>query len=437
MLETKSDTHLSPKEIADLDVLRNILLSFSKATGLRAYIVDREGELLVTSRKRQRFCSFCQLVRSSKKGESNCKRSYAQAVRQASQFGIPYIFRCHAGLVVWAAPILAEKQCIGAVVCGQVLMWQPEEYFWEEIEEMNSGLGVDLSKLIEAAKRLEVLSAEKVQAAADLLFVVANHMAKTALITLHQRKVISEQQTRLGEEIRTRKLLEEALRQVTDKSDKGYPLEKEHQLVCRVRNGDKVGAKRLLNEILVAILQQYEDNFKEIKTRALELLVVLSRAAAEGGAKLKKLMTLNSHHVEHFSQIQDVEELCHLMVTATEQFIDCISEGKESSSSKAVQQAIEYIKANFRRKITIDEVAKACYLSPSHLSTIFKQELGCTILEFVTKVRIEEAKVLLRDPKYNVIEAAYSLGFKDPGYFTKVFKRSEGITPSEYRERAN
>lgn len=436
MLEAKIGAKLSPKEIADLGVLRQILLSFSKATGLRAYIVDTEGELLVTSRKRQRFCDFCQVVRGSKKGNSNCKRSYAQAVRQASQFGMPYIFRCHAGLVVWAAPILADKECIGAVVCGQVLMWQPEEYFWEEIEDMNADLGVEMDKLMEAAQRLEVLSAEKVQAAADLLFVVANHMAKTALITLHQRKVISEQQTRLGEEIQTRKLLEEALRQVTDKSDKGYPLEKEYQLVCRVRNEDKMGAKRLLNEILAAILQQYDD-LREIKTRALELMVVVSRAAAEGGAKLKTLMTLNSHYVERFSQIDDVEELCNWMVAVTEQFIDCIKEGKKNSSSKAVQQAVEYIKANYRRKISIDEVAKACYLSPSHLSTIFKQELGCTILEFVTRVRIEEAKVLLRDPKYNVIEAAYSLGFKDPGYFTKVFKRSEGITPSEYRERAN
>ena len=64
------------------------------------------------------------------------------------------------------------------------------------------------------------------------------------------------------------------------------------------------------------------------------------------------------------------------------------------------------------------------------------KELGCTIMEFLTKIRIEEAKKMLRDPQYNVVQVADALGFKDPGYFTKVFKKSEGITPSQYRDKA-
>lgn len=437
MLRGTSHTDKLPlSKIAELEVLKQILFSFSKATGLRAYIVDTDGELLVTSRKKQRFCGFCQLVRGNKNGVSKCRRSYAQAALEASKYGKPYIFRCHAGLIVWAAPILAEKQCIGAIVCGQVLMWEPEDFFWEEIGEMTRGLNLDNNKLVECVKKLEILSGEKVQAAADLLFVLANHMAKTAMITLQQRKVISNQQARLGEEIQSRKILEEALNRINNQAVKGYPLEKEHQLVSRMRQGDKAEANRLLNEILAAAVGYYAGNPKELKTRVLELLVILSRAAVDGGANLKILMTLNSQYVEEFSCIETTEYLCKWLVNVTNRFIDCIHDGKGAHNSQIIHKAVDYLKNNYRKKITLEDVAKAVYLSPSHLGTIFKQELGCTFLEFLTRVRIEEAKTLLRDPSYNVIQAAYSLGFKDPGYFTKVFKRSEGITPSQYREKA-
>ncbi|WP_227762005.1 PocR ligand-binding domain-containing protein [Zhaonella formicivorans] len=424
------------QELGEESVLRQILSSFSKATGLQASIVDSQGETIVTSEKEEKYCEFCQMVRTSETGVYKCKRSYARAGLEASKYGKPYIFRCHAGLIAWAAPILIEENYLGAIVCGQVLAWEPEDFFWEEIKEMTRGLGVDVSKLIECAQKLEVLSGEKIQAAADLLFVVANHIMKTGMITLQQRRAISEQQARLGEEIQARKKLEEALKKMDSLSVRGYSLEKERELVSRVRQGDGAGALRLLNEILAEILQRYLGNVKEVKARILELVVLISRAAVEGGASLKQLLALNSQYVEEFTRLTTVEEACHWIENVTQQFIICIEESKGSRNLQVIQKAGDYMRNNYRKKITLEDVAQAVYLSPCHLSKIFKQELGCTIMEFLTKIRIEEAKKLLRDPKYNVIQVADDLGFRDPGYFTKVFKRSEGITPSQYREKA-
>lgn len=427
---------LQLQELTDIGFLRQILFSFSKATGLQAVIVDSEGDILVTPEGKEDYCEFCQMVRKSPKGIFKCRRSYARAGIEASKYGKPYIFRCHAGLIAWAAPILIDEQYLGAIVCGQVLAWEPEDFFWEEIEDMTRGLELDVGKLIESAKKLEVLSGQRIQAAADLLFIVANQVMKTGMITLQQRRAISEQQARLGEEIQARKVLEEALKKIDNLSVRGYSLDKERELVSHVRIGDKNTSNRLLNELLAEILQRYNGNTKEIKARILELLVIISRAAVEGGAMLKNLLALNSQYVEEFTNLDTTEELCHWIVTVTQQFIETIEEGKGIRNLQVVQKAGDYMRNNFRKKITVEDVAHAVYLSPCHLSKIFKQELGCTIMEFLTKVRIEEAKKLLRNPKYNVIQVADDLGFKDPGYFTKVFKRSEGITPSQYREKA-
>ena len=210
---------------------------------------------------------FCRLVRQSAKGIFKCKRSYAQAGIEASKYGKPiFSLSCRS---LWAAPLLIEEQYAGAIVCGQVLMWEPEDFFWEEIEDMTRGLDLDARQLIEYAQKLEVLSAERVQAAADLLFVVANYVMKTGMITLQQRRAISEQQAKLGEEIQARKVLEKALKRIETLSARGYSLEKEEEFVCRVRKGDKNGAFRVLNEILSGILQHFSGNTSEAKARIL------------------------------------------------------------------------------------------------------------------------------------------------------------------------
>jgi two-component system response regulator YesN len=422
-------------DVAEIEVLRKILTSFTKATGLKAFVVDTKGETLVTSDKNHEYCEFCNLVRSSDQGLKKCKNSYARAGLEASKYGKPYIFRCHAGLVVWAAPIVIEEEHVGAICCGQVLMWEPEDYFWEEIEEMTKGLPINVEQLIVYAKQLEVLSAERVQGAADLLFIVSNYIMKTGVLTLSQRREISQQQARLSEEIQARKVLEDALKIMEDISVQGNFLEKERELIALVRRGDRRGALKALDELLADILQNYSDS-GDFKVRTLELLVILSRAAVEGGAKVKTLLDIKSQYISEFSKLKNIEEICYWISQAIEQFMACIEEGKDVHNLHVVQKAGEYLHTHFREKINIQDVARAVYLSPCHLSKVFKQELGCTIMEFLTKIRIEEAKRMLRDPQYSVIQVANALGFKDPGYFTKVFKRSEGITPSQYREKA-
>jgi two-component system response regulator YesN len=424
------------KNLIGEDLLHRVLSSFKKATDLRAVIVDDKGEGRIVPAEFPEDCQFCSIVRSSEKGLNKCIKSYAQAGQEAAKYGEPYIFRCHAGLVGWAAPLMLEDQYLGAIICAQVLMWEPEAYFLEEIKDMCSDLEIDLNELISAAQELPVISPHKVQGAADLLFVVANHFMKSSLLNLQQRKEISEQQARLGEEMQARKQLEEAFKKVETRSSKIYALEKEQELVTKVRNGDWDGTYRALNELLADILQKYPGNIQEIKTRALELLVVMSRAAVEGGANLKKLLTLNSRYINEMMRLENIEDLCLWLLKITQKFVDCVDEGDDIKNLQVIQKAAEYMKNNFTEKLTIDDISQAVYLSPCYLSKIFKQELGCTIMEFLTKVRIEEAKKLLKNPRYNIMQVANEIGFEDPSYFTKVFKRSEGVTPSQYKRKA-
>ena len=74
-------------------------------------------------------------------------------------------------------------------------------------------------------------------------------------------------------------------------------------------------------------------------------------------------------------------------------------------------------------------------ISPVYLSRLFKKEEGINFLDYLNQYRIDAAKKLLQNPQYNVLEAADMTGFKNTRYFSKIFKKNVGLTPSEYRKR--
>jgi len=173
------------EKLVGRNLLEKMLCSFSKSTGLKAIFVDNKGNTLISTDHAIKDCRFCEIIRSDSRGTKKCQRSYARACTEAAKYGEPYIFRCHAGLIMWAAPILIDKH-VGAIICGQVLMWEPEDYFLEEIEEMVKGLNVDVAAVKWSAAQLEVLSSDRVQAASDLLFIVATQIMQSGKTVIYE-----------------------------------------------------------------------------------------------------------------------------------------------------------------------------------------------------------------------------------------------------------
>ncbi len=415
------------------DLVLKILSSFTTATGLLAIIVNLEGYPVVTLGS-QSDCEFCRVIQNDPVGSNKCRGSYARAGMQAAKFGEPYIFRCHAGMVAFAAPIIAEGNHVGSIICGQVLMWEPEDFFWEEIAEMTAGLNIDTEVLIAAAKEMEVVSGRKVQAAADMLFVVANQIMQGGVIALQQRKEIARRQDQLSEEIRARKQLEKRLENV-DIVYGGYSLKKEKELLGKVRLGDRDGAYRLLNELVSEIMEKHISKPRIFKTRILELLVVLSRATLEGGADLNQLLRLSHQYMEYILRTDQVDELFNCIFRVMDCFVELAYGNSNAKNQQVVESATQYMRENFNKNLTLNDIARAVFVSPYYLSHIFKEQINCTVIDYLTRARMEEAKKLLFDSRLSMVDIAERTGYNDPGYFSKVFKKSEGMTPSEYKRK--
>ena len=109
-------------------------------------------------------------------------------------------------------------------------------------------------------------------------------------------------------------------------------------------------------------------------------------------------------------------------------------EGKSENLQDSQKSIIKkYIKENYKRDLSAGDVAGILGYSDVYFSKIFKQLFDDTFINYLTNLRIEKAKVLLKDVSFNIKEVGASVGYTDSNYFTKVFKRAVGMSPSEYR----
>ncbi|NEU31835.1 helix-turn-helix transcriptional regulator [bacterium LRH843] len=210
----------------------------------------------------------------------------------------------------------------------------------------------------------------------------------------------------------------------------------ENEVMQAVQRGDKEKLRETLSEW--RNFYDWSDSYpnqpvRSMKNRLISLNTTLRIAAEKGN-----VYSFFFHHVyEKFSHqietIESIDKLNLLLVTMCEEYCELVNAQTVSGFSMTVQKAINYLTVYFRIPLDLGTVAKHCFVHPAHLSRQFKKETGMTITEFSHKIRIDEAKILLKSEHLSIDAVAESVGFDDAGYFSRVFKKREGMTPLAYR----
>jgi two-component system response regulator YesN len=122
--------------------------------------------------------------------------------------------------------------------------------------------------------------------------------------------------------------------------------------------------------------------------------------------------------------------LAALVSWAKNKFEACL---KERQYTRPVRDAQRYIQKNFVNPLTLECVAKQIHLNASYFSTAFKKETGKNFSEYLSTCRINEAKRLLRESNLNISQICSAVGYADIKHFSRLFTKTVGIKPSEYR----
>ncbi|WP_152395971.1 response regulator [Paenibacillus guangzhouensis] len=121
--------------------------------------------------------------------------------------------------------------------------------------------------------------------------------------------------------------------------------------------------------------------------------------------------------------------------TYVELAIQRIREEREQRTWSVIDNAVTFIQERFREEISLEDVAEHVHLNPHYFSKVFKQQTGETFIDYVTRLRIDKAKVLIGEGQFSLKEVCYLVGYKDPNYFSRVFKKVAKVSPTEYRNQ--
>lgn len=376
---------------------------------------------------------FCRAVRGCARGRRNCLRDINRAVLLSRQTGEPYIFQCHAELVEFAAALEGGDGAT-AFVCGPILLRHPDAAVERAVRAGLGSLPIDSGAVLKLLPEIPVYSERRVQAAADLLFLMASHFARMDPAAVRQRQEITRQQSLLAEELRLKKAGEGRSRPAGPEPPRG-DLYKERELVDLIRVGDRKKARELLDDILGTALFRSHEHIGILKARALEIIFVIARAAVEAGANLEEILGFKYQCIRSLSRDDSHESLYYFLTNAFDQLFACIYQNRNIQHTAVFAKAKEHIWQNYSRDISLKTLASAVGINPYYLSHLFRKELGTSFLEYLTSVRLTVAKSLLRQNGMSVMQICLEVGYQDPSHFAKVFKRREGVHPTEYRKR--
>lgn len=403
--------------------------TYSISTGVDCTVMDSHGRNLYKSCVNKEGCKFCEKIRGILSKKQSCENAHLYGSYQAERFGGKYVFFCPMGMVHWVSPITVDGMMKGAMLAGPVQMVDPEEFLLEDFIKNNNIEKKYMSKIREYVKEVPVISPEKVNSLSELLFITAAHVSDIQPSQYEEEREVQEQQSNISEYIHYIKTMGG-----DDNSLQSYPLEKEKELLSLISIGDKAGSQKVLNEIFGHIFFSTGGNFEIIKARVLELIVLLSRAALEGGADVEQIFGLNYKYLSEIHSFSTVEELTFWLSKIMVRFTDCVFNLTDVKHVDVIYKAVDYIKRNYMKKITLEEVASHVYLSPSYFSKIFKEEMKVNFNTYLNHIRIEMSKKLLLDDSIVLVDVSNLVGYEDQSYFSKVFKKMTGVSPGKYRE---
>ena len=132
--------------------------------------------------------------------------------------------------------------------------------------------------------------------------------------------------------------------------------------------------------------------------------------------------------------MKDYEELRSWFLAKISDASRNVESKKQESSLSMVEKAKEYMQENYAKDLSLDDVSKTVNISPYYFSKLFKEEEGRNFIDYLTEIRIDKAKELLMDKNLSMKEICAAVGYSDPNYFSRSFKKNVGVTPTEYRE---
>jgi AraC-like DNA-binding protein len=368
------------------DAIRQFLHDYRRESGFQAIEVDAGGKVRGVG-----------LAGKSKTGDAWRTALFGEAIR----WGEACVMTDDRGLVGWGIPLMTNSIVTGGIIVENVAL--------------DDGNPAEISR--------------RIQSAAEHLRAKMESSNLTNAEFLRAKREDSRQQREKAEAIH-------ALKDRLYDGIRDLYLREEAGLLAAIKRGERPAAREIINRILVGIYHTARSRPELLKSLALELVVVMSRAAVEAGADPAGVLGCNFESATALAGLSDEEDVSHWLSRMLERVMDAIRDNRQFPNAVLLGRAVAYMEEHLAEPLDRDSVAHAAGLSGSHFSRLIKEKTGRTFTDLMAQYRVDHAKAMLRRTGKSLIQIAMNCGFEDQSYFSRVFKRYTGVTPRAYRGTA-
>ncbi|MFD1136494.1 response regulator transcription factor [Paenibacillus urinalis] len=207
-----------------------------------------------------------------------------------------------------------------------------------------------------------------------------------------------------------------------------YPLACEQQLLLMVGRGNVEEARGMFSQYMNELLELTRYQTARVQHDLNKLFAQMRSQAKEKGISLPKL--------GGFHDMNDIEDLRRHALFQLDLVLDAVDTWYTDEHRCGIEKAKAYIADYYSTELSLEEVAAYAGLNPHYFSKIFHERCGITFIDYLTGIRIAKARELLGDPSHILKDISQKIGYRDPNYFSRVFKKLVGMSPSEYRSAA-
>jgi two-component system response regulator YesN len=205
-------------------------------------------------------------------------------------------------------------------------------------------------------------------------------------------------------------------------------------MLINMRLGNTAAVKEKLHNTIFLIYEK-KHTVESLNLLLSELLVTATSFANDNGVDITEFIGENFNAEAIITEKEDIAEIEKWVEELFIRLIDRVNGSRQTNTARVVDKAKSYIDSNFSKEnLDLEGIASNIFINLCYLSNIFKKETGKTVIEYLRECRMEKAKKFMDEGAKNLYTIAEKVGYSDPHYFSKCFKKYYGVSPSKYME---
>lgn len=387
--------------------------SYAISTGVECLVLTENGETILNPCEGQFHDELC-YCRSNSIGKC-CLNAHFEGALNAAESENPRPYYCPMGLLHWASPIIVNGHIEAAFISGHTFLnHSPSELaHLKNVTAAHEELLKSYPGLKKSLLESPTISEERLNSLKQLLDLVA--------ATFSDRTVNDNAYHDMREAFR---------RNINDTRGNTADIPWQKLLKDYDKKEDVIVTAELY-EIVDAIARKATP--EQGKAALVQLVLsVYDRSLEQAGQCFLADRCLNA--LNDLERLQTGEELANW---AKKNILGLLEAGTLLPGLKnadMIYAALQYIEDHYNEKFSLQDIADYVHFSAPYFSKVFKREMDITFTKYLTNVRIEKSKMLLKNTKHALSDIPAMVGFEEQSYFTRVFRTTTGISPGKYRE---